>query len=76
MKLLLIISSLFLLVSCTEYQYNVSYEKCNWQTGSMIFYSKPYYEIRSRDKNMVSDYTYSSIIGNVCSFSYTREEIK
>jgi hypothetical protein len=83
MKLLLIISSLFLLVSCTQYRYEVTYEKCNWHTWSLSYKNSwlPYLSDRNRklfipeSKWEILD-TPSYEIRNVCDFSYTREEIK
>lgn len=38
MKHLLLIPLLaILLVSCTQYRYEVQYEKCNWQTWSLTY---------------------------------------
>lgn len=82
MKLLLILSSIFLLASCQQYKYEVTYEKCNGQTGSVSYknnFSPSYNDVRRKlfipeDINNYLD-TPSYEIRNVCDFTYVRTPI-
>lgn len=79
MKSILLISIL-LLSGCSQYRYDVNYEKCNGQTGSMSYvwldepyiYNKklavPELRINNNARGWKLEY-------NVCDFSYTRSEI-
>lgn len=72
MKTIIILLSLLLLTSCTQYRYDVTYEKCNWYTGSYteIRLMPPHYYWRDRELT-----TQNWIINNVCDFSFTTTEI-
>lgn len=74
MKLLLILSSIFLLASCQQYKYEVTYEKCNGQTGSVIFNTTPRYKLYRPEKSIVGD-AYDSLVTDVCDFTYVRTPI-
>lgn len=80
MKLILI-PLLLLLASCSQYRYDITYEKCNGQTGSIsyIWLDEPY--IYSRKLSVPELRINNNAKGwkleyNVCDFSYTRNEIK
>ena len=76
MKLILI-SLLLLLVSCTQYRYDITYEKCNGQTGSIISTYSPFTNRDFWDDVVKNPLYYSDwMLDNICSFSYTRNEIK
>lgn len=73
MKLIFASLLLLLLASCGQYRYDITYEKCNGQTGS-------YTEIREYDPTYYAEYRQLKsnkwFINNVCDFSYNRNEIK
>lgn len=70
---IIFIPFILLITSCSQYEYHVQYEKCNWQTGSTQFVGNldPIYYPRDREL-----YNQWNKINNVCDFSYTRNEIK
>ena len=82
MKLLLILSSIFLLASCQQYKYEVTYEKCNGQTGSVSYKNNwtPKYNSLRRELYIPEDKWYildtpSYEIRNICDFTYVRTPI-
>jgi hypothetical protein len=71
MKLILI-PLLILLASCSQYRYDIAYEKCNGQTGSVSV--KPInFMYSNRDRTIQTD---NWEMRNICDFTYTRNEIK
>lgn len=75
---LIFIPLLLLLASCSQYRYDITYEKCNGQTGSFMYVWEfpivwPSYSDITSTLNF-KKYPYH--ITNVCDFSYTRNEIK
>jgi hypothetical protein len=80
MKYPLLTLSILLLSSCQEYRYDVSYEKCNWQTGSLSTRMVWEYKLDGANRQiyLVHDLWWREYIdiNNVCDFSYTRTEIK
>lgn len=84
MKTILILtSSILLLSSCTQYRYDVTYEKCNGLTGSISYKNSwlPYLSERNRKLFIPENQweildTPSYEIRNVCDFSYTRNPIE
>lgn len=73
MKLILI-PLLLLLTSCSQYRYDVTYEKCNGQTGSVQSYHQYVWQVPQLYDTVLSALDFR--IGNVCDFSFTRNEIK
>lgn len=77
MKLILLPALLLLLASCTQYRYDVTYEKCNWQTGSLV-----YSDIVDPLFVQQKWYTHRQLLAWwqrlnwICSYNYTRNEIK
>jgi len=76
MKTIILILSILIITSCTKFRYDVTYEKCNWQSGSVTYYSSdwrgpnpPYY---SEEKLYIPEW----VVSNVCDYSFTRKEEK
>ena len=80
MKLIILTFSILFLASCQQYQYDVTYEKCNGQTGSTILHNIPRYAVEGNrwwypDKS-VSTNSNDALITDVCDFSYNRNPIE
>lgn len=74
---IIFIPFMLLITSCSQYRYDVTYEKCNGQTGSLNYVWKisPFYCWPFRD-GLCKNISYFPEISNVCDFYYTRNEIK
>ena len=71
-KLLLIGLLAILLTGCSEYRYDVKYEKCNGNTGSITMKTEPV--MFDRERKLSEWYFETLVIRNVCDFSYTKTE--
>lgn len=78
-KIILLILLATLLVSCTQYRYEIEYEKCNRETGSLT-YTGMYKPVIRDTSDSVSQLTYygdekNPPIVNVCGITYTETEL-
>ena len=78
-KIILLILLATLLVSCTQYRYEVQYEKCNGETGSLTYtwMYKPQILDTVDWINKLSYYWSKEQpqIVNVCGFTYSETEL-
>lgn len=77
---LLITFSLLLLTSCTQYRYDITYEKCNGHTGSTSYMNRwdPSFDWEQKKIYILDSLWYRDYlnVNNICDFSYTHNEIK
>lgn len=74
-------SAILLLSSCQQYRFDVTYEKCNGMTGSIILtgnidQAPKWYNWRDTAVPIIYQYlNMRPVVVNVCDFSYTRTPI-